>query len=401
VGFTQSSTFSPCVVHHPCRCFSAQEHGVGMQSIPPEMIDETGLSICVRFIADVVLPRYEAFCTHCCRRVSQIEAGTSLHTCESCQIAFFCPLCPQTHSSDECQAFQEMIEDEKWTIQHNENRRKAGQPALSIICTETPRATYLPLSAASGWYEYYTRISDKGLHHLKISTDLTYTSKDPMEIGPVGYLRYGSLSTTMPLTIFAALERLFPDLGTRTSISLHLIGANEREITRLMVFEELLHLLPSLKVLHITLVGLEIPDASADEGSILLECCQSCASTARTRSVMFYRGVYHDFIRTKHYERPDLAVVFQSGFSQESTEAWMPTIRHLAAGLHPTLFTTYNREEMVQETVILECLGAKFLQKGEVNQWKGLFPIMEPMGTQDGNVYYFNQYCYIVTSSNM
>jgi splicing suppressor protein 51 len=281
-------------------------------------------------------------------------------------------------------------------IEHNKRQREANQPLLTIVCTQSPRDTYLPLSAAAGWYEYYTRISDKDLSGLRVTADLRPGSNDPVELAAAGYLRYGTRTTTISLTIIAALESLFPDLGTRTSIDLHLLGANPWELERLMVFEEILHLLPSLKKLHLTLIGLDIPEESVSENVLTLGCCPSCSSQGRTRSLLLFRGPYHGFVEAKQYQPPDLAVAFHTGFSQEATKDWMPTIRHLANAQHPTLFTTYNKEEMREETFILSQIGATFVQEGELNKWKSACPILEPMGSVDNNCYYSNQYCYIV-----
>jgi splicing suppressor protein 51 len=285
-------------------------------------------------------------------------------------------------------------------LEHNKRQRDAGQPELTMVCTQIPRDSYLPLSAAGGWYEYYTRISDKDLKGLKVTGDLRPGSDDSIELAAAGYLRYGTRATTIPLTILAALEKLFPDLGTRTSICLHLLGANPWELQRLMVFEEILHLLPKLHSLQLTLVGPEIAKEAVSLKFQELGCCQSCSARSRKRTAFLYRGLYHDFIHTEQYQHPDLAVAFHTGFSQEAREEWMPTIRHLASAQYPALFTTYNKEEMQQETMIFSRLGAKFVQEGEPNPWKAVCPILEPMGSEENNVYYSNQYCYIVGPGN-
>ena len=321
---------------------------------------------------------------------------TKLKNCNICQIATFCSDCLQGHSTVECQLFQELVEDERWTLRHNQLQREENQSPLTIVCTNNPRNTRLPLSTAQSWYEYYTRISDKDLSHLQLTSDLRLVSDDPRELADAGFLRYGTRTTTMPLTILAALERLFPDIGDRAAINVHLIGAGTREIERMMVFEEILHLLPSLKQLNLTLVGPDMPKQLVSNNLIMLECCPSCFSQNRTRSASVFHGLYHDFVNTKEYDQPDLTVAFHTGFSQAETEEWMPTIGYLANAKHPTMFTSYNNEEMRQETSILRRLGAQFLQEGEINKWKTVCPQLEPMGSVEKNVFYTNQYWYII-----
>lgn len=273
---------------------------------------------------------------------------------------------------------------------------ESGQPTLTIVCTQNPRETYLPLSTAAGWYDYYTKISDKDISDRTITKDLKPGSDDPQEVGAAGYLRSGTRATSIPLTILAALEKIFPNITERTSLKIHLIGVDPWELERMMVFEEILHLLPTLKHLHLTLVGLDIPKEAVSEDVLILKCCPPCTSMNRQRSISLFRSPYHDFITTKYYELPELAIAFQSGFSQEARESWMPTIRHLATAQHHTLFTTYNKEEMREECAIFRTLGAEFVQEGEVNKWKSVCPILEPMGSTEDNVYYSNQYWYII-----
>ena len=163
-----------------------------------------------------------------------------------------------------------------------------------------------------------------------------------------------------------------------------------------MVFEEILHLLPSLKKLHVALIGVDIREESVSGKVLVLGCCPSCSSRDRTRSVFVFRGPYHDFIGTKHHDRPDLAVAFHTGFCQAETESWVPTLFQLAHAQHPTLFTTYNKEEMREETSLLSQMGVRFVQDGCINQWMAPRPLLDPMGCVESKIYYFNQYSYII-----
>jgi len=156
----------------------------------------------------------------------------------------------------------------------------------------------------------------------------------------------------MPLTIIAALEELFPDLSTRETIKFHLICTSSREVTSLMIFEELLHLLPSLESVELTCVGLDVSvKSSGGLTSMKMDCCPKRSSGGRTRSLDLWTGSYHDYIKTDFYQKPDLAVVFHTGLSQEMETQWFPTLKHLAAASHPTLFTSYNKTGMGQETL--------------------------------------------------
>jgi splicing suppressor protein 51 len=204
--------------------------------------------------------------------------------------------------------------------------------------------------------------------------------------------------STMILTIIAALEAVFPDIGTRATITLHLIGATGKELDALMLFEEMLHLLPSLQKLHCAFVGLEMPTPGNPGEKLVLDCCPDCVKAGRARSMEMWKGAYHDYIKTDPYFKPDLAVAFHTGHSQEMMEEWAPTIKYLVNADHCTLFTTFNEKEMMEETGILKGLGAKFLVQGEKNKWKGMKAMLEVMEEVENSVYYNNQYWYVVAS---
>lgn len=162
-----------------------------------------------------------------------------------------------------------------------------------------------------------------------------------------------------------------------------------------------MHLLPALRHLHVSLIGPEVaaPNSPLEKEKLFkMRCCASCTSQGRTHSLITFRGTYHEYVvETDDYEKPDLAVAFHSGFSQEAQEQWKPTLEWLVNEAEfPTLFTTYNKQEMERETAILKGMGSRFVKEGEENKWKSLCPFLEPMGSADNNVYYLNQYWYII-----
>lgn len=271
-----------------------------------------------------------------------------------------------------------------------------------ILCTEAPRDLYLPISGATGWHDYYARISGNQHFASAITPDIQPATEDPMASMLVSLMRLASATSAMPLTILAALETLCPDISTKTSIKLHFIGAASREFVALMVFEELLHLLPALKDLELTFVGFDIPRRPKEEsspGRVKLECCPTCTSRGRTRSMALWRGACHDYLKQDSYDTTDLAVAFHTGFSQEMKNEWLPTVLNLATAPHPTLFTSYNETEMEEETTSLRNLGASFKLPDEVNRWKSLCPMLEVMEEQESKVYFLHGYQYITAES--
>jgi len=92
--------------------------------------------------------------------------------------------------------------------------------------------------------------------------------------------------TSSVLTIIAALEVIFREpLATISTLNLHLIGADSVELESFMLMEEILHLLPALKTLHCSFVGLDIPKPICFEEKLMLDCCGDCTRAGRTKSI--------------------------------------------------------------------------------------------------------------------
>jgi splicing suppressor protein 51 len=109
-----------------------------------------------------------------------------------------------------------------------------------------------------------------------------------------------------------------------------------------------------------------------------------------------WKGAYHDYAKIDGYIKPDLAVAFHTGHSQEEVESWKPTIKYLVSAGHCTVHTTFNEKEMKEESQGLKSLRAKFLQEGVANKWKGMRAFLEVVDQGEKSLYYNNQYWYIV-----
>jgi splicing suppressor protein 51 len=210
-------------------------------------------------------------------------------------------------------------------------------------------------------------------------------------------MRAATERSSIILTIIAALEAVLPVLGSETHLNLHFIGADSTELESLMLFEEMLHLLPALKELHCSFVGLDLPKPVGTDEKLMLDSCEDCTKAGRTRSIDMFKGAYHDFIKTEKYSKPDLAVALQSGHAQSDMDDWMPTIKHLANSAdHATVFTTWNEKEMRDEVKVLKELDAKFVVEGEENKWKGLRPLLEIMEEKENSIYYPHYHWYVI-----
>lgn len=331
---------------------------------------------------------YEPYCYHCYRRESQLEDGAKLNVCRYCLLTSFCTSCQQTHPSAECVTLQDIAADDKILV---DLHRRTGKSS-TISFSKFPRNQHCLLSSATDWYDYYTRISDKGGFSSKMNRDLKYQADDPKEREFVEYMRYGTNTTTIQLTLIAALEAIIPNIGTRGSINLHIIGAAGAEFASVPAFEELLHLLPSLTALQLSFVGLNVETQKPHT----LQCCTMCTKMRRSISITAWRGPYHAYVDTEFYKTPDLAASFHSGFSVDEQADWRPTIKYLAHAPHPTLFTAARYFEIQGEMGVWKNLGAEFVKNAEVNKWKGMSPSLGVCEDKPNEVTYKNYWWYIV-----
>jgi splicing suppressor protein 51 len=163
--------------------------------------------------------------------------------------------------------------------------------------------------------------------------NLKYLANDPKEREFIEYMRCSTNTTTIQLNLLAALETAIPNVNTRGSINLHIIGADQYEFAYLTVFGELLHLLQSLKTLQLSFVGLDMVEDLEDDSKAqnlhTLWCCTMCTKIGRSISITTWRGPYHAYVDTELYKTPDLAAAFRSGFAVYEQADWYPTITHL------------------------------------------------------------------------
>ncbi|KAH8600065.1 hypothetical protein B0O99DRAFT_668679 [Bisporella sp. PMI_857] len=330
------------------------------------------------------------------RRESQLEDGVKLNACQYCFLTLFCPTCQQTHPLAECAILQDIAADDKIMV----NLRRRTGKSSTISFTKLPRGEHFSLSSIKDWYDYYTGLSDMGGFRSKMNRDLKYLSNDPKEREFIEYIRCGTNTTTIQLTLIAALEAITSKLSTRSSINLHIIGAAGAEFASIPAFEELLHLLPSLKALRLSFVGLNvIVDSTNDtetQNPHILQCCNRCTEMGRTISITTWRGPYHAYADTEHYRTPDLAAAFHSGFSVDKQADWYPTIKYLAQAPHPTLFTAARYFEIRGKLRVWKDLGGKFVKNAEINKWKGMSSSLVVCGDKPNEVFYQNHWWYIV-----
>ncbi|CAJ2508480.1 Uu.00g135060.m01.CDS01 [Anthostomella pinea] len=352
----------------------------------------------------------QAYCASCRRTAVQLaDRKTALIPCDKCRLVYSCADCSSSpeHSPAICAAYQDHAQFEDFQIGFFEDNGTVSPAA----CTEFPRETRKLLADAAGWYDYWVNISNAPGVAGVVKPDFTDLEEQVLRLasederveaeGMRMFFACASNTATMSLTILSALEDISWEAP---QLRLHIVGATGRELTALASFEEILHLTPSLRGLHITAVGPGLPSV-LDNGrnghhympKSDLECCPACTADGRTRSVSMYQGLYHEFAKTGDYEKPDLVVLFNSGWvdGDDALSDWEPTIQGLVEDNVPALFTTYNAGEAQNEQMRMRALGAKFLVEVAEDKWKGLVPEPEFIDEEYG-MWHYNAYRYVI-----
>ncbi|CAK5262388.1 unnamed protein product [Mycena citricolor] len=201
---------------------------------------------------------------------------------------------------------------------------------LFVWAPERLCPAFRTLAGAGGWEQEFGEMMRK---------DVGIPSHRPM--GP--WIRAMSVHMSMPMTILHVLETFNgEDLGwtKRKELTIHLLGAFTNEIVGGMVFEEILHWLPELQTLKLVLCGPQMP-GGAFPREIPMGTCPKCSKRGRKRIHEHTADTYHSYVRKQgtKYTRPDLAIAFNSGASQESLHTWPETFKVLINKKVPSVFT--------------------------------------------------------------
>ncbi|KAL5115038.1 hypothetical protein ACEQ8H_007079 [Pleosporales sp. CAS-2024a] len=348
----------------------------------------------------------QPYCSGCYRSLNQLGSKSmALIACSKCRLFHHCSQCPDSHTDAICANYQMQNKIEHFRNQLFEDAGKASV----IVCTETPRSSFKSLAKCNGWYDYFVSISDKTFIKDCIEHDFSSITSSASKGGVERqefeesrrmFLLLATDTLSMPLSIIAALENLA--LTTSPTLNIHLLGATGREFLAMSAFEEILHLVPSIRTLAITAVGpssqLTGQNATGYAAPVALANCSACTAHARTRSLSAFSGLYHDFVASSPaYAPPHLIVAFNSGCvdGDDADSAWDTTIRLIVHGTVPALFTTYNAREAAHEGATMARLGARFVVAPQVNVWRSGVAMPEFLDGE-GEMWRQNDWRYII-----
>ncbi|RHZ69731.1 hypothetical protein Glove_279g27 [Diversispora epigaea] len=307
---------------------------------------------------------YQPKCHVCFRTSKDLQNYQPLIPCSQCLIIFCCS-------------------QEHWT-QHREKHQTLCKTYQLMINCERIRYqdTSETLWAPEEWDEsaIYPPLPKDWNGYFKWRKNSQFIQLDTL-------CRVITNSLSLPLTILSALERFYTrhNLRSLEEMVIHIIGASQYEILALMTFEEIMHVLPNIKILRIILIGLEMPQQNS---GIPLSCCSRCTEANRKRICAFYPMSYHEYGHSSNYTTPHITVGFNIEL-EENTELWEPTIEFLLEKEVPCILTSYSKEEAIQDVKILKSWGTKILVGAKENKWGSTMPLLEP---QKVDKFYHNNF---------
>ncbi|KAJ8096375.1 hypothetical protein PM082_011537 [Marasmius tenuissimus] len=201
----------------------------------------------------------EEKCEVCFRTRFQTNGQERLSPCPRCRLAWWCsPECQDDfhkfHSKRHCEELQTIASVDRLKVDYAIDRKGLQQ---LMIRTAEPRTTYIPLSTIGGWSDYCNKI----FPDFGFATSFTARTIKTYHPDPVPAVRLLTMEVTcFPLSIIAALEDVDPNLASRNTLCIHILGAATREIQGKGMLEELFHFLPKLRVVKAFFVGPQARD---------------------------------------------------------------------------------------------------------------------------------------------
>lgn len=170
---------------------------------------------------------------------------------------------------------------------------------------------------------------------------------------------FNSELLSCPLTVIYALQ--YGNLGSKTELNVHIVGADKFEFSVLPMWEILFHWLPNLKYLNLTFIG---PEFLTITPELKPKLCSDCAIN-RKLIVNSQICFYHDYVKSSNCV-PNLVVAFNCGFNEykikPEEDVWKLSVPCFSTfcGI-PVILTSYTKQESEED--LLRLLDLKLTDK--------------------------------------
>lgn len=322
-------------------------------------------------------------CSVCGKNAFELDSAEWIN-CSTCKFGWCCSQkhfdeYKNKHSEEICDKYVQSVAVHKFLWSHAKNNNEEFLYAPETLRDE-------PMQQFPTNWDQYFQMRDPEYFQFSQEGRL-----------PPEFLPASTQELSQPLTcLYAMYLHGIDRFKDETTLTVHVVGASPTyEICPSCVWEELLHCLPAVKKLRLVFVG---PDAcsNAIDGHYESDdsgCCPTCESQDRSRGTYIYGLTYHDYKASIMFKSPDLIVAFNTGMHEVCTESWKTSLEVILDMNVPALFTSYNKDEAVQDYALLTSLNASMLTNAPVlNPMRTAYPVIEGC-THEDIFYHQNMYC--------
>ncbi|KAJ7859015.1 hypothetical protein B0H14DRAFT_3631294 [Mycena olivaceomarginata] len=227
------------------------------------------------------------------------------------------------------------------------------ETAMTSWLDQYGQLVWIPKRVKSGW------VSLKGVSWTgEFSDDIHKSFGIPAPL-PITFLITAASDTlSMAMTILYGLEELNDDNGwtRKHTLTVHILGADTRELSCAGVFEEILHRTPEVKTLKLVMCGPDVPKRNSLDHKI----CPACMVLGRSYVIEYAaESVLATLLLLGFTQTPDLCIGFNSRAGQHTNYTWPMTFKLPVERKLPSVFTAYNREEAEDDAAMLGAAGAR------------------------------------------
>lgn len=192
---------------------------------------------------------------------------------------------------------------------------------------------------------------------------------------------------TCPLSLLIGLNWI--NFTIKDDLCVHVVGSGLLETASLKSWEAIPHIFKQVKKLSIFFIG---PESTRNDD----ELCESCNDIIEFK---FIDDLYHNFVKSNEYKKPDVICAFNCGFHEyenSDSDTWSESLP-LLIGNSPLIITSFTEDEADRDLAKLLKINDKLKIKKSENPFSSLRPYrdLENMG-----IYYNNKFLSTILSDS-
>lgn len=186
---------------------------------------------------------------------------------------------------------------------------------------------------------------------------------------------------TCPLSLLTALNWINYDF--KNEVIIHVVGCGLLETASLKSWETIFRVHEQIKNLNVYFIGPETSETDDELNGDILK-------------FHFVQDLYHDFVKTDRYRKPDVICCFNCGFHEyegSDSDTWAETLPLLVDKNPPLILTSFTEDEADRDLNKLKNINQNLWIKKSENPYSSLRPYRD---LENLGVYYNNKFLSLV-----